>query len=1269
MKIRKDWTDTFSPTFLSAGKLLYEHGRVGSLITAGKHLIATVEDGCDFRADAMIEENAFREGACTCLEGNMYGRCRHIAALLYAAIEDKENRERPEKQERKSSGAFSGAALRLKELRKETERQRQEERREAAERGNTVPKPYRYFDTEKILESVIIPPDIERKARQLLREDGVSRFSFSTGYLNYVFSGGMIGIVRAQTGRGAEKRHTEMQLNPDEVRYSMCGHASCGYDYSHSNRLCEHKAALLFRAIEYIEKNNPGDVTSRGAQALLQAISGSPSARAENEGTLSGQERGEIREEPLTLAPQLAGKGGRYTVSFSVGTGRLYKIKDLREFVQKCEEGDSMQFGKNTTFRLGENRFADDRSGEWFQFIRGAIAEEDTRASYLSGREKTGGRSVAGVPDEIRIKSDIALFGNQIDQFYTLAEGASIPLTITASDYDYRQKERKTLVTGENRPHTVLRLRAMNGKGGVLAGVSLSGSLPSMIYGQQADYFIEDNSLNRVDKSFAKAMEPLQRAVGWGGEVIIGRNHFSLFFRRVLPELKQWVEVEEPDKERIDACIPPEAVCSFFVDYDGVRVILQAQLQYGEDSYNPCDDIEEGGMVAVPAHRDRETELEVHQAIHEFFPHMDSAEGLFFSDSGEDALFRAAGEGVDRLLAFGEVHATKAFKEIGIVRNVKFRIGISMSEGLLELELLDSDVDPAELAAMVAAYRNKKQYYRLKNGVYVRLTENAGETVEELSQMLDTMGVSVAEFVRGKTKIPAYRALYLDRMLEEAEGVYAERDKRFRNLIKEFKTIEDAEDEPPQDISAIMRQYQVTGFQWMKTLDRNGFGGILADDMGLGKTLQAISVIASEKERKLAVGEKTQTSLVVCPASLVYNWGEECSRFAPRLKVLLVVGTAPEREKRIASYKQYDVLVTSYDLLKRDITHYEGKRFRFQFADEAQFIKTHTTAAAKSVKLISAQTRFALTGTPIENRLSELWSIMDYLMPGVLYTHDLFVRDFEHPILKEKDGRIREKLSRMVSSFILRRLKTDVLKDLPDKLEEVRFCALENEQKKLYDAQVIRMRGDIEGQDEAQVKRNKIEILAELTRIRRLCCDPSLLFENYRGTSAKRESCLDLIRSAMDGGHRMLVFSQFTTMLALLEEDLKKEKIAYYKITGQTSKEERAAQVRAFNTDETPVFLISLKAGGTGLNLTGADTVIHYDPWWNVAAQNQATDRAHRIGQERIVTVYKLIAKGTIEEKILKLQETKRQLAEDILSGESISEASIDREALLELLG
>ena len=609
---------------------------------------------------------------------------------------------------------------------------------------------------------------------------------------------------------------------------------------------------------------------------------------------------------------------------------------------------------------------------------------------------------------------------------------------------------------------------------------------------------------------------------------------------------------------------------------------------------------------------------------------------------------------------------TDRFRRLGLRRSVKFDVGVSLESNLLDLSVTARELSEDEVLQVLYQYQKKRRFVVLKNGDFLKLKDN--ESLDQLVRMMEDLHLSIKELTKGKMHLPAYRALYLDKMLEGQEGFYADRDRHFKELIKSFKTVSDSDYEVPEHLKKILRPYQKEGYRWLRTLDHYGFGGILADEMGLGKTLQTLAMLEAVKKE-----EGGLRALVVCPASLVYNWLEEAHRFAPSLNAVAVTGTAAERAGIIHGLKQEgdkaDLLITSYDLLKRDIAEYDEVTFRFEIIDEAQYIKTHTTAAAKSVKLIRAVTKFALTGTPIENRLSELWSIFDYLMPGFLFAYDSFRTQMEVPIVKNEDEEVLERLHKMIAPFILRRIKRDVLRDLPDKLEEIRYAGMESKQQKLYDAQVIRMRNDLKKQSDTDFKRSKIEILSELMKIRQICCDPLLCYTNYDGESAKTELCMELLRSLMDGGHRTLVFSQFTSMLEILEKRLTEEKIPYYVITGSTEKEERIKRVKAFNEGNVPVFLISLKAGGTGLNLVGADSVIHFDPWWNTAAENQASDRAHRIGQTKVVTVYKLVAKGTIEERILALQQQKAKLAQDVLSGEGVGSAVLSREDLMEILG
>ena len=405
------------------------------------------------------------------------------------------------------------------------------------------------------------------------------------------------------------------------------------------------------------------------------------------------------------------------------------------------------------------------------------------------------------------------------------------------------------------------------------------------------------------------------------------------------------------------------------------------------------------------------------------------------------------------------------------------------------------------------------------------------------------------------------------------------------------------------------------------------------------------------------------------PASVVYNWQDEFKKWAPKLSTVILGGNKRERRDQLKQIKPNDILITSYDSLKRDLELYQDLEFDLEVIDEAQNIKNARSLASKAVKIINAHHRIALTGTPIENNLSELWSIFDYLMPGFLGKYDFFKQMYERPIIQGDDVKVEKQLSQIIAPFVLRRLKKDVLKDLPDKDEELVYASLSGKQNELYQAQVQKLLAQLAKQDEEEFKKNRFQVLAAITKLRELCCDPSLLYEDYHGRSAKLTVALKLIQNALIDEHKVLLFSQFTSMLAIFKQRLTKMKIPYFEITGATPKAKRQELVKKFNQLAQPVvFLISLKAGGTGINLTSADVVIHYDPWWNIAAENQATDRAHRIGQKRNVHIYKVVAKNTIEEKIIVLQKRKQRLAEEVLTGDKFSSGILSRNDLLAIL-
>ncbi len=452
-----------------------------------------------------------------------------------------------------------------------------------------------------------------------------------------------------------------------------------------------------------------------------------------------------------------------------------------------------------------------------------------------------------------------------------------------------------------------------------------------------------------------------------------------------------------------------------------------------------------------------------------------------------------------------------------------------------------------------------------------------------------------------------------------------------------------------EELTSILRSYQQQGVNWLEYLAINGFGGILADEMGLGKTLQTLAWIESYRRREASF----LPFLVICPTSLVFNWREETRRFTPELKPLVIHG--PDRESAFSKIKDHPLIITSYALLRRDLERYAGIEFGAVILDEAQHIKNRASQNAKAAKALRAKHRLVLTGTPLENSVLDLWSLFDFLMPTYLGSAKEFKERYEIPISRDGDRHAQARLRQRASPFLLRRTKSEVAKELPDRLEQVLACDLSEEQRQTYQSILEEGRREVESSiSKFGEEKSRIAMLTVLTRLRQVCCDirliPKLKDRKWASPSGKLDSLHELLEEAMDGGHRVLIFSQFVRLLRLVEEDLKKEKIDYAYLDGEST--DREAQVERFQTGTVPLFLISLKAGGVGLNLTAADTVVLLDPWWNPAAEDQATARAHRMGQTRVVTTYKLIAKGTVEEKILELQQKKRSIISNTLTGE-----------------
>ena len=559
-----------------------------------------------------------------------------------------------------------------------------------------------------------------------------------------------------------------------------------------------------------------------------------------------------------------------------------------------------------------------------------------------------------------------------------------------------------------------------------------------------------------------------------------------------------------------------------------------------------------------------------------------------------------------------------------ITINPNITLDISQSRnGYMSMKLDIEGVDSNEYREIFSSYKNNNRLYRMKNGAYLDLKDN---DLEQAFKLIDILNI-YNDF--DNMKIPNNKAIYLEKLIEDEDLSFVNGSKYVSNVVKKFDKVKSKNYEVPKDLNATLRDYQVSGFEFFKTLSDYQFGGILADEMGLGKTIQTIAFLLSNKDKK---------SIVITPTALIYNWKNELEKFAPTLKVGLLHAAKSEREKILDNIDNYDVILTTYTTYKNDIDKYKNINFDYCIIDEAQNIKNPDAIITKAIKNVNAKVKFALTGTPIENNLMELWSIFDFIMPGYLYNKSKF-----KSIFVNNDKNIIE-LKNLIKPFILRRTKKEVITELPDKIEQKIIIDLEKEHKRAYKGYVNLITRKIKENNQ-----DNITVFSYLTKLRQLCLSPELMVKNYQGKNSKLDVLINIINDSSD--EKILVFSQFTKVLEVIGKRLNEENISYSYLDGKTSAKDRVKLVEEFNTNNNKVFLISLKAGGTGLNLTSANIVVHFDPWWNPAVEDQASDRAHRIGQKNVVNVIKLIAKGTAEERVINLQETKKELIEDVING------------------
>ena len=1019
----------------------------------------------------------------------------------------------------------------------------------------------------------ITPEEEYAAALAIYRAGGVRSMDEENGFLRYVVDGNPRRVVRVGAGS------------------KLSGRCSCDF-FGNVHKPCRHLAAAMMLAI------------SSGAIEEMRRRRARENALALMD-TLAGALPMETPIQ-LEVTLRIVGSHEPIRVCLRVGQERLYVVKSIAQFLDALDKKETMAFGKGFVLEpqwmgftgVDKKLIALLQDAAYVCKLEEKLAMTGLDAKFLTLPD----RFVPRLMQLLMAKPFKISFGEEVVHVPCVFEGQA------------------ELIFGVMRSGRELEIRAQMPK-------TLRMLEPECRY-----VYCEGDVLRlpREQRAIVRAMI----AAGQDGQAAFRFDAAQSV--RVISELLP--ALERAGAVTIDGALAerivrrPLKVKAYF-DREDRTVLCKMTFLYGDDEFDPF-------APEKPPREDEENLLMLRDSAGERAA-LDLLAGAGFVMQkgrvvliGQDPIYRFLTEGIYALQKTAEVYCSEEFRRM-TPRKPKFSGTLRMQDGALQLEMSENGEPTPEIAAILKALRDRKKYFRLKDGSFLDLTDM--EQWQELAEAAvggDAHEHEEEETGRSLLEIESYRAAYMMSLLESG-ALPVEADGSVKKMVASM----DEEGEPcPEPLNSMLRPYQLRGFMWMQALHRLRMGGILADDMGLGKTLQVISLLlwAGRKEEKIP-------SIVVAPTSLVYNWLSEIKRFAPELRVLVSEGTQAARAAQIARLAkedcEYDIYITSYPLIRRDIAQLSRITFRFAILDEAQYIKNAMSVGAGAVKQLKAQTRFALTGTPMENHPGELWSIFDFVLPGYLLSFAQFMHRFG-------TGEELETLRRRIRPFLLRRLKGDVLRELPEKVEIQMMAEMTEEQRRVYQASLLRLRPQVENFE----KGNRMEILAAITELRQICGHPSLVLPSYQASSGKLDMLLDILPGALEAGHRALIFSQFTRMLRIVQRRLEAAGVTCLYLDGETLPKRRMEMVEQFNGGEGQVFLISLKAGGSGLNLTGADTVIHFDPWWNPAAEDQATDRAHRIGQKHTVNVIRLITRGTIEEQVVRLGERKRELFDQMIT-------------------
>ncbi|MDQ0362127.1 DEAD/DEAH box helicase [Breznakia pachnodae] len=895
----------------------------------------------------------------------------------------------------------------------------------------------------------------------------------------------------------------------------------------------------------------------------------------------------------------------QFMLEAKIGNDRLYVIKDFRNLLEDIENENVHFYGTKLEFIHTKNSF-DNFTQSTLPFIKRVVnsMHQEYATSYRT----------------------LSIMKDDLDEFYELFNTSGRRYI----NIDFRQQLMR------------IKLSVSQEEKGYLIQLVLDDDF---FEGNNYYYHFHDNTLIRLDMPNKGQFYQLYKEL-LDDDLFIANENYQEFIMYITSQFGDSIEFIG-DKPEVSEY---EKTLELYGDIEDGNLVFKLNAIWKDETVENVFDPNFKKELSLNGRK-------IEYILKDYGEVMDNEPYSLLLSLNEDRTFQFVSDVLPELNEYCNVFVSESLKNLNANRSISISVGVRLESDLLKIDFDSVNCSAEEISDVLKAYKKKKKFHQLKNGEVISLES---KELDELDQLMEDLNLNPKDIHGAEAELPMYNAFSLTDKIDHFQNLSGREDDTFKQLLDSFSkaNIEELQIKPKYE--DILKEYQKYGVKWLMTLSQYGFGGILADDMGLGKTLQVIAYLES-------TFQEGKTSIVVCPASLMLNWQDELEKFSSDLKSICIYGNVEERKIQIQRCQNYDIVITTYDYIKRDVELYNDIQFDSVILDEAQYIKNHTTKAAKATKSLHSRIRFALTGTPIENSLAELWSIFDFLMPNYLYNYSYFKRRYETPIIKMSDKKKEYALKQMTEPFLLRRRKQEVLHDLPDKIEKTLSFHFNREEEQLYLAHLSQANKELQEYLNMQ-EENKVAMLKILLRLRQICCEPRVLYDNIKTASSKMKGCLEVIESLKESNKKVLLFSSFTSILDLLAEELRKKDISYLMLTGDVAKDQRKILTAKFQEGNTDVFLISLKAGGVGLNLTKAEAVIHYDPWWNLSAQNQATDRAHRIGQENEVQVFNLIMKNSIEEKILQLQQMKKSISDTFVENSKGSIATMSTNDILELL-